>query len=941
MASRSPLLNTLSPLLFFAILIAPFTAAVEDTARNTQALLAILCAPATPAGFCVHLGCGDGALTTELCKNPRLVIHALEADARRVERARNQLQARGYYGQAAVEEWTAAWLPYADNLVNTLVAETPGGVSEAEMLRVIAPGGVLWTKGDNGWRSARKPWPAKFDEWTHWRHGADANMVSADTAVETPTGLRWIAGPVQDAGGRKWYYDHVLLTSAGRNFYVYEDEIVARDAFNGRLLWKRAAQTSTFKEIGVPPAPKAVTDGNKPAKPIVLKPGVRTSKVKPVAQGNRLYAAIDDQLVALDAMTGGTVKTFGRVDAPREIAVAGNTLLVSDKNGIRAFTTGGRPLWQWTGVPRRIAVADGRVFCLAAGYVACLDLASGAEQWRTPHVRAEVATTCSYGCGVLAIECNAWADDGAGSGIVVFSGDTGKVLWTRNYIPGMTHYKEARTFFVKGLLWVEEEVSKRPKVIQVLGLDPQTGAQRKAVGTRGLHCSTPVATTQFFIAPEMEFTDWNTGQQTRGRMARHSCRLPIIPANGLLYTFPLQCQCFPMLRGYMGLAQTPPPRDAGTPRLQPGSANDRATDAIAASEKPDEWPMYRHDAYRSGGTAAALADGELKTLWTAQVATTGNTPLADEWRDDPFVRSLVSAPVCAAGTILVAISNQHRVAAFDAGTGTVRWSFTAGGRVDTPPSIAGDRCVFGAHDGYVYCLNLANGRLAWRFRAAPQEARIAVYGLMESLWPVAGSVLVENGVAYAAAGRHPASDGGVRVCALRIRDGKLLWETPVTDLGVTTWYSGTFPKTNQKVGLDYEPVDLLARDGDRVAMSRWRFDPHTGAMNLAFSATNYLAFTSLQAPRGLWGYGIRQTKLVLDKPPAVFNAQELAMGTTNDVALLLAGSTRVVANASGDLKLREQSLHLADPPVRDGLIAANGRLYAVTQGGNLLCLGRK
>ena len=44
---------------------------------------------------------------------------------------------------------------------------------------------------------------------------------------------------------------------------------------------------------------------------------------------------------------------------------------------------------------------------------------------------------------------------------------------------------------------------------------------------------------------------------------------------------------------------------------------------------------------------------------------------------------------------------------------------TAGGRIDTPPTIADGLCLFGSHDGWVYCLRAADGRLAWRFRAAP------------------------------------------------------------------------------------------------------------------------------------------------------------------------------------------------------------------------------
>ena len=81
-----------------------------------------------------------------------------------------------------------------------------------------------------------------------------------------------MAGPAQDPGGRKWYYDHVLVSSAGRNFSQYEEELVARDAFNGRLLWRRPAKAYTFKETGL------VVAG--------FKLGSRTSKVRPVAIGD-------------------------------------------------------------------------------------------------------------------------------------------------------------------------------------------------------------------------------------------------------------------------------------------------------------------------------------------------------------------------------------------------------------------------------------------------------------------------------------------------------------------------------------------------------------------------------------------------------------------------------------------------------------------------------
>jgi outer membrane protein assembly factor BamB len=395
-----------------------------------------------------------------------------------------------------------------------------------------------------------------------------------------------------------------------------------------------------------------------------------------------------------------------------------------------------------------------------------------------------------------------------------------------------------------------------------------------------------------------------------------------------------------MLRGYIGLAQTPPARDPGVPRLQPGPAFGRAAGGTLA-ETSEDWPLYRHDRYRSGATEASLPSRGLRVLWQLQVESPPTGSLAAEWNDDPFVRGAITPPVCASETVVLAVPDRHRVVALNAKMGTRRWSFTAGGRIDTPPTIAGGLCLFGAHDGYVYCLSLADGQLAWRFRAAPQEARIAVYGQMESLWPVPGSVLTDGGVAYFAAGRHPASDGGVHVMALRIGDGKILWEKTVTDTGIKRWYGGTLPDSKIKVGLDYEPVDLMVRDGDAVAMSRWRFEPLTGQMTLALASTNYEAFGGLEVPRGVWGYGIRQTKQVLDKLPAVFDAQEITLGTTNETALLLADMTKVSSSSTGQLKIGQRAFSLDAPALHDGLVVAKGRLYAATRGGKLYCIGRE
>ncbi len=891
---------------------------------STDEMLSQLRASTEPAGFWAVLGCGDGQLTARLAAGKDVAVHALEADQEKLRHSRTRLQERSLYGRVAVEFWNDTFLPYADNLLNALVAEDPGAIELAEMLRVLAPHGVLWLKEGGRWRAVEKPWPQAFDEWTHWRHGADGNMVSRDRAVEPPTGLRWIAGPPQDDHGRQWYYDHVLLSANGRNFYVYEDEIVARDSFNGRLLWRRPVQASVFKE-------KGVSAGG-------MNGGVRTSKVRPVAQGRLLYVVVDGKLIALNAVTGDTVQTYGDVHSPREILLSQDRLVVSDQEAIQAFNLDGARLWQWAEPARRMVVSQEHLFFLNGNQVVCLRLADGKQQWRTAHAKAAEAATCACYEKVLVLERSSWNNDAPGNGLVVFDTASGSLLWTKDYAPGMSHYRESRTCFADGLVWVELKPEGKGAGVKWSGLDPLTGEERKRWGTRGLHCSAPLATERFFIAAELEFTDLKTGEQSRARMVKSGCRLPFIPANGLLYTFPVQCECWPMLRGYMGLAQTAVPHPANRPRLQTGPAWGSVGNGPAASVGEGDWPVYRHDNYRSGSTPCAIPAADLKLAWQKQVAQPGHGFCAADWNDDPFVRGLVSAPVCAGNRLLLAIPNQHRVVALAPETGRQEWSYVAGGRVDTPPTIADNACLFGAHDGYVYCLSLADGRLAWRFRAAPQEARIAVYGQMESPWPVAGSVLVERGVAIFAAGRHPASDGGVRVCAVQVRNGELLWEKTVTDIGVTNFYAAKLPGASHKVGVDYEPVDLLVRDGDKVAMSRWQFQPETGEMNLAFAQTQYTAWDGLKVPRGLWGYGIRQTKQVRDKPPAAFNQMKVFQGADHDAAILLAAGSQVTGTAKGELKLGSTMLvKLEHPLLHDGLIVAGGRLYAATRDGWLYC----
>jgi hypothetical protein len=105
--------------------------------------------------------------------------------------------------------------------------------------------------------------------------------------------------------------------------------------------------------------------------------------------------------------------------------------------------------------------------------------------------------------------------------------------------------------------------------------------------------------------------------------------------------------------------------------------------------------------------------------------------------------------------------------------------FVADGRIDSPPTLSGGCCLFGTRSGFVYCLQASDGELIWRFRAAPQDRRLFAYEQLESVWPVHGSVLVDDNTAYFAAGRSSRIDGGIRLYAVSAPTGKLLHQADV------------------------------------------------------------------------------------------------------------------------------------------------------------------
>ena len=815
--------------------------AAADASATAQQILKV---SGVKGGLVVHLGCGDGRLTAALRASESFMVHGLDAAAENVAKAREHVRGLGLYGVVSIEQLAGTRLPYVDNLVTLVVAESLGSVPMAEVLRVLAPNGVACVREGRSWKKTVKPRPAEIDEWTHYLHDASNNAVAHDTVVGPPRQLQWVGSP-------KWarHHDHMasmsaLVSANGRLFYIMDHGptasiqlppswfLVARDAFNGVVLWKRA-----------------IPSWNTHRWP--LKSGPAQLPRRLVAVGDTVYVtlAFDAPLCALDAATGTTLRTYKETKNAEEVIASEGVLFVlaSDapskwpefrQRDAYVWSNTGRANreWPWDEKPRRvlaIEAATGKVLWTARSPVAPLTLAADAKRvcfhdgakvvaldrgtgkavWRSePVVRRKPSPVCFGPTLVLYDDVVLFA--GGTRSMSALSAETGKTLWTAKHHRG-GHMSPEDLLVVGGLAWSGAIANGRDPGT-LTGYDVHTGKAvnefRPDVKTYWFHhrCYRAKATERFLLTSRtgIEFVNPKTKHWETHHWVRGGCIYGIMPCNGLVYAPAHSCGCYleAKLCGLNALAPAAQGREGRGKegeRLERGPAYSQIANPQSRIENTQDWPTYRHDAARSGASKAAVPTA-LRRAWQAELG------------------GRLSSVVVAGGRLFVASMDTHTVHALDAGTGKAAWSFTAGGRIDSPPTIAQGRVLFGSADGHVYCLRASDGALAWRFRAAPADERLVAYEQLESVWPVSGSVLVQNGVVAFVAGRSMFLDGGLRLIRLDAATGRKLSEVTLDDRD---------PESGKNLQVHVQgltmPValpDVLSSDGKRLYMRSQQFD---------------------------------------------------------------------------------------------------------------------
>lgn len=750
-------------------------------------------------GLVVHLNCKQGKLTAAFHKNDRYLVHGLTNSKKDLEKARQFIRKKKLYGSVTVEYWDGENLPYTNNLVNLLVTENPGNVSMDEIMRVLAPQGIACIKKDGEWQQKQKSLPGNTDEWTHHLHGSSNNAVAQDTRVAPPQTLQWKGKPMFSRSHELIPSIRALVSANGRIFYIIDNsplgvkdpripsqwKLVARDAYNGVILWKRSIPGGT-----------AVVDSE------CL-----------VAKGERVYATLNTNasVSVLNAATGETIRQLNNSSGTEKIVCNKGILVLHRKDVksqagdmLQSINPGtGKTLWQTeekTIMGGSLASLNNRVFYHNSEGIVALDIHSGEKLWKNRLQHSNVLQWGNSGKLVATEEAILFQNR---RHILALSFEDGRLLWKG---PG-THSNNPPLFVTQGCVWAGEpeylnrkvntsnpldikeapydhiwragggapyfEPRIRNTVVKKKGYDLRTGKVKRTLKVRNLlspghhfRCYPGKATNRYLLWNKrgVEFMDLKGNNHMRHDWLRGMCELGFIPANGFIYMPPHQCFCYPASKidGFNAVSGTVDLKrwssESASHPLEKGPAYGFTLESDAAGD--DQWPMYRHDPARSGHQNGE-APQNLSVKWKTKL------------------EGKLTQPVVARGKLFVSRINSQQICCLDSQTGKKIWSFTAGGKVDSSPTFYKGLLIFGSADGWVYCLRASDGELVWRFRGAPHERRIVSFGQVESSWPIHGSVLMKDDVVYFLAGRSSHIDGGMYLFGLNPKTGKKLYEKPL------------------------------------------------------------------------------------------------------------------------------------------------------------------
>ncbi|MHC4396476.1 MAG: outer membrane protein assembly factor BamB family protein [Planctomycetota bacterium] len=728
-------------------------------------------------GICVLLGDGSCELALELARQSELLIYIQLSQAKDVEKARKLADGAGFYGtRIFIDKGPLKRLHLANNVADIVVTvDNAAGISEKEALRVLRPGGKALLGGN----VLVKAFPKGVDNWSHPFHGPDNNPQSSDQVALAPYLTQFFAEP--------WYcpMPQVTVTSGWRVFKAFGNRafkrpqwpmlntLIAMNAYNGTILWKRQ-----------------------------LDPDFMIHRNTMIATPETLYLADAFSCKLFDTATG---KLKDEIKVPAELsdgpvwkwmAIKDGTLyaMVGEKEPPgdtlqgKAFRGAGWPWWkipkyEW-GFGRTILAIDlatkkilwhhresepldTRTMCMNEEQIffyspgkllGCLNAKTGKVVWKTEDAKvvAAIAQQRPAQRAIWGFDSTAYAK--CSKDAIYFAGPKQTKLVAVSARDG-------------SLLWIYPDEGNFQLVLREEGLyamgsnhssykfAPLTGEKLLELPNRAA-CTRATGSVDRVFVRGFGTRSWDVaeGKWLNISPMRPACHDGVVISGGHLYWGPWMCGCNLSLIGVICLGPAGDfnfsAKAAEADRLE--AVADDPTEVTPLAQTSDDWPTYRKDNIRSTSTKQKIAS---KTVI--------------QWQYAPGTSNVCTAPVSVGGLVFVGGSDGS-VRALDAADGKPKWTAFTGGAIRVAPTISTGKALVGSADGWIYAFEATSGRLLWRFRAAPVERKIPVYGRLSSTWPVASGVLVEDGVAYAAAGI--ANYDGTHVYALDAASGKLRWQ---------------------------------------------------------------------------------------------------------------------------------------------------------------------
>ncbi len=809
-------------------------------------------------GLIVHVGCGDGRLTAALRRGEvPTIVHGLASCREQVSQVRMWLRSNSLDREVMVGRWRNGRLPYAENFVNLIVVEEADQLAAGELQRVLTPGGSALVRQDDEWEQITKEWPKEIGEWTHWLQGPHGNAVAADHVVGPPKRWQWMAEPIWSRSHHTVPSITAQVSAGGRLFYILDTapagmdgsvsdtwKLVARDAFNGLLLWERPLEDWGWE----------AWSGDWRSMNRFTLPTHIPHRL--VAAGDKVYVTLgfNAPVSELDAATGQVVRVLEGTDYTDEILYLDGKLILSinsepqrpgppDEPPVRkrvAMIDGatGNLLWitqgegyvglqSKTGAMNRIShlslvAGDGQVFFIDGDQLISLCCEDGRELWRVPRpevpenrmryqIRITDMCTLVYDQGRLFLaqpnpdRTIDWREIRAE--LHAFDSATGQRLWSRPCATwGWGHPPDV--FVIRGRVWVgdyqeEDRIHSGVRSAARLLASGQWGEDFRSAFFVALNPATGEVEDEVSV-----FQAFNDGHHARCYRNKATERFLMSSYRGFEFIDweTGDTSMNPWVRGTCRLGGFP---CNGLLYANPHPCacyiESKLNGLLALSPAepqvemaPPHQRVFAGPAYNEmeivGSDRTVPASPEEWTIFRGDLQRSGVSPHRVQVEERLWEVRLGNGPLpgCTAGggLLFTSVPETREVIALHPETGRVAWRVMVEGQVDTPPTFYQGRLFFGCSHGWVYSLRSSDGVEAWRFQAAPDDRLITARGRLESAWPVHGSLLVRDDRVYAVAGRSSFLDGGIFASVIDATRGQLLEErrmvsTPVEERKTT------------------------------------------------------------------------------------------------------------------------------------------------------------